>query len=88
MELTEQLEDTAMSYEEWGDAGFAIVYGTKSRLRGVDGLAQFTLDQVRPVTARAKKILPDLWDPITTKNPKNEHDNITRRCIAKKNRTD
>jgi hypothetical protein len=40
-------EDTAMSFQEWSDAGFLIMKGAKSEFRDAMGVPQFTRDQVR-----------------------------------------
>jgi hypothetical protein len=40
------LEDTAMSFQEWSDAGYRIKKGSKSRSRDILGVPQFTIDQV------------------------------------------
>lgn len=42
-----ELEDTAMSFQEWKDAGFWIKKGSKSTLTDALGEPQFTADQVR-----------------------------------------
>ena len=37
--------DTLMSYQEWKDAGFFILKGSKSRCRDASGVCQFSKDQ-------------------------------------------
>ena len=41
-----ELEDTAMSFQEWSDAGYKIIKGSKSKFRDILGVSQFTIDQV------------------------------------------
>jgi len=61
----EELEDTAMSFEEWKMAGFMVRAGQKSRLQDACGRPQFTLDQVTALSLRAmisikgQHVLPD-----------------------------
>lgn len=52
-------EDTAMTYQEWRDAGFSVSRGEKARLRDALGQAQFTIDQVVPLTALAEEQLEE-----------------------------
>ena len=41
-----ELEDTALSYDEWKSSGYYVRRGEKSKLRDALGQAQFTADQV------------------------------------------
>ena len=56
-EMAEADEDTACSYQEWRDAGYCVVRGSKSRLRDATGVPQFTLDQVTKVRCYKKEFL-------------------------------
>jgi hypothetical protein len=41
-------DDTAMSWDEWKEAGFHVIKGQKSHLRDALGVPQFTEQQVEP----------------------------------------
>jgi len=41
-----ELEDTALSYDEWKASGYYVMKGQKSRHRDILGVPQFTADQV------------------------------------------
>lgn len=70
------LEDTAMSFDEWGEAGYRIEKGAKSRIRGINGVPQFTEDQVYkpkrywstydrpPQCGEEIDHLCSMWDPV------------------------
>ena len=40
-------EDTCCSYDEWRQAGYFVVRGSKSHFKDVQGVPQFTQEQVR-----------------------------------------
>lgn len=43
-------EDSAMSFQEWKDAGYVINKGAKSQIRDIDGIPQFTKNQVKKLS--------------------------------------
>lgn len=45
-------EDTAMSYDEWAASGYHVIKGQKSQLRDIEGVPQFTKDQVEANQSR------------------------------------
>lgn len=47
-----ELEDTAMSFQEWSDSGYKIIKGSKSQFRDILGVPQFTIDQVQKLGER------------------------------------
>ncbi len=48
-------EDTAMSFQEWSDAGYLIKKGSKSEIRDITGIPQFTIKQVIKLTIKKRK---------------------------------
>lgn len=52
-ELLEGLdEDSCCSFDEWFAAGYVVIRGAKSVFRDVEGIPQFTKEQVRCVRPR------------------------------------
>ena len=59
------LEDTALSFQEWSDAGYKILKGSKSPHRDIMGVPQFTADQV--VRAGSQRGARTHWEECAAK---------------------
>jgi hypothetical protein len=42
-------DDTALSFEEWKDSGWSVREGEKAKIFSIEGIPQFTRDQVRKI---------------------------------------
>ena len=63
-------EDSAMSFQEWKDAGFIVNKGAKSTIRDIDGIPQFTSGQVKRLShyqVRHKTMWEDCADAARKK---------------------
>jgi hypothetical protein len=56
------------TYKEWNDEGYQVIKGMKSEARNEDGIATFTIDQVKvkPVRIYIDEDDMDPFDPYDT----------------------